>query len=337
MVSEERISKELSIIIPVYNVEKYLDQCLQSVLAQVKSSYEVIIVDDGSTDNSNSIIEKYRSNPAIKVIRQNNAGLGAARNAGLKVACGEYLLFIDSDDWVEHESFSFLLDVAKKMDIDVIAFNHTLFFEDTNQTEKKGNLQNLTVNGSIEIIKEILLKKRVSNSACDKLYRRKLFSENNISFPVGVYFEDVITNIKIANYATSYFCSNKFLYYYRKRSSSITNTYTDKYYHDYLALIKSLEEYLSETGKKELVQSEFNSFVYSVFFPHYLQLIRDGNNKLLSEWNKLAMETGKFDISKFPGIKVMPAILISLTRNKIIRPFFDVFFKGCYRTYLRIK
>ena len=123
---------ELSIIIPCYNVEKYIDECINSVLEQDVNSYEILLINDGSTDNTLNILESYRKNSKIKVINQQNGGLSKARNIGLLNAKGEYILFLDSDDFIEKKSLNKILEFIKKNSLDILAFNFFIYYDSLN-------------------------------------------------------------------------------------------------------------------------------------------------------------------------------------------------------------
>ena len=126
----------VSIIIPVYNVEKYLPRCIESVLSQTYSSIEIILVDDGSVDNSGKICDEIASvNPKVKVIHKENGGLSDARNAGIKIAQGEYFSFIDSDDWIHEDTYRILADKIKQNHADIICFGMIELYE--NKRDRK--------------------------------------------------------------------------------------------------------------------------------------------------------------------------------------------------------
>ena len=127
---ERKETIKVSIVVPVYNVEKYLEQCVDSLLAQTIDSKEIILVDDGSTDSSGKLCDAYaEKNACVRVIHKQNGGLGSARNAGAEHVTGEYLYFIDSDDWLETDALETLYAAAKRDDLDIVLFGARAVFD----------------------------------------------------------------------------------------------------------------------------------------------------------------------------------------------------------------
>lgn len=172
-----------SIIIPVYNVEQYLDKCLKSISKQTFLDFECIIVDDGSPDNSNAIIDKYvNKDQRFKVIHQKNMGLSAARNTGLDVAKGDYITFVDSDDYIANDYLEkFVLKIASS-NADIIICGIIEVFK---------NYENSRVfaNATTEVIKQNILADTWPSFVWNKCYKKELF--DNVRFPVGKAFEDL--------------------------------------------------------------------------------------------------------------------------------------------------
>lgn len=132
---------KVSIVVPVYNVEKYLEQCIDSLLAQTIDSKEIILVDDGSTDGSGKLCDAYGGkNACVRVIHKQNGGLGSARNAGVELAAGEYLYFLDSDDWLEKAALETLYAAARQDDLDIVLFGARCFFDDPAEEKRQANI-----------------------------------------------------------------------------------------------------------------------------------------------------------------------------------------------------
>lgn len=215
----------ISVIIPVYNVEKYLTKCIDSVLAQTYPHLEIILVDDGSTDASGQMCETYaKQDKRVRVIHQQNAGLSAARNAGIKATKGEYLSFIDSDDWVESNFIEVLWKTVCKYQVSIAIVG--CFLEFPSKTYPQRLLPKKQ--------KETLMDSRVAYrtnfpllgvSAWNKLYRADLFKD--ISFPEGVLYEDMYTNFRVLHSVKTVAVVDCPLYHYnRSNITSITRTFT---------------------------------------------------------------------------------------------------------------
>lgn len=211
----------ISVIVPVYNVEKYLCRCVDSILAQTYQNLEVILVDDGTKDNSDKICDDYASrDPRIRVIHKENGGLSSARNAGIDIASGEYLVFVDSDDWIEPDMVESLLGAALTHGTELAIAGRWDVKEATG--EKTLGLcpkKTETVEGE-EAVRRIFRWENCDSAAWDKLYHRRLFRE--IRFPFGVICEDVPIMYRIALDAGRVTFLNKPVYNYLHRYGSIT-------------------------------------------------------------------------------------------------------------------
>lgn len=213
---------KVSVIIPVYNVEPYLVRCLNSILDQTYTNIEIILVDDGSSDNSPKICEDFANkDERIAVIHKKNGGQAEARNLGIEVCKGDYISFVDSDDWIEPTYIEELLKTAQKADADIAIcdLKRVYSYENEKFTQKKCQ-QNYT---PIEAIRRLFLKREVSfiGPVC-KIYKRHLF--NNIRFPVGKFHEDEFFSYKIFNNATKIAYTSEILYYYYQRADSTMGT-----------------------------------------------------------------------------------------------------------------
>lgn len=210
-----------SIIVPVYNVEKYLEKCINSILNQSFSDYELILVDDGSTDNSLSICEYFVAlNDKVNVIHQNNGGLSSARNVGLNKASGKYIVFIDSDDFVSLNMLSNCYNILSCDEkIDILNFGYRKVTEDGNLIcNRSYDKPDLTVR---EALIEILMDRNINSFAWSNIYKRELFKD--ISFPVNTYFEDKYTTYRIYDRAKKVIVVPEQYYNYLVRPGSICN------------------------------------------------------------------------------------------------------------------
>ena len=230
-----------SIIIPVYNVEKYLTKCIETVFAQTYTNYEVILVDDGSTDSSSGICDKLaNNNEKIRTIHQKNQGLSAARNTGIDNAIGEYLVFLDSDDyWDDVNALQEISQIIDEKQAEVVTWSLKKYIEDTGKIEAKyKQFPTLCKTGKTEIIKAILQSGLYRACACDKAVKRSLVTENSLYFKLGDTSEDIEWAAELMIYMKTIEILPKDFYVYRQRSGSITKTKSQKNIND---LVKHIE------------------------------------------------------------------------------------------------
>ena len=215
----------ISVIIPVYNVESYLERCINSVINQTYTNLQIILVDDGSTDNSGSLCDSFATKDIrILVIHKVNGGLSSARNAGIKIAEGNLIGFIDSDDWITIDMYEYLLQILTDYDADVAQVSYiNVSNNKIYKYIKKTNYNVVCINNRRDILSTYLINGMSNNKsypACTKLYKKKLFS--NIAFPEGQKYEDMATNYDILSKASKYVISDKICYFYFASPQSIT-------------------------------------------------------------------------------------------------------------------
>lgn len=222
----------VSVIVPVYNVEDYLEKCLESLVNQDFENYEIIIVNDGSPDNSQHIIDKYVKNypNLIRGYKKENGGLSSARNYGIKKAKGEYIVFVDSDDYVTQNYLSALYNEATSKDYDIVACN---IIKKNNSNEE---VLKCYIDKNNTPTKNLLLS---LPTACNKIYKIKLFVENKIYYPEKIFYEDLATTGRLLVCANKVTYINQDLYYYIERDSSIMHQ--TKYNPKMSDIFKSLE------------------------------------------------------------------------------------------------
>lgn len=250
---------ELTIIIPVYNVENYLEKCVNSVIPSI-ISYEVILVDDGSTDNSPALCEKLaKQNQNIKVIHKINGGLSSARNAGLNVAKGKYVAFIDSDDWIEKGAYDNLI---KEMDngIDILKYSyvidygenivpvHNILNEGIYEHEQIAKIVLPLAFGGERLSDSTILK--INLSVTSNIYRLDFLKENRLEFisEREVGSEDFLFNIEALICCQKIQVIDKTCYHYVQRIGSLTKQYRIKLYEQYKKLCEYLYDYMNETN-----------------------------------------------------------------------------------------
>lgn len=213
--------EKISVIVPVYNVEKYLPTCLDSLIGQTYRNLEIILVDDGATDGSGRICDEYaRKDPRIRVIHQANGGLSAARNTGLTYVTGKYVSFIDSDDWMTKNAYRVLYHGLKKYQAQcsVGRFTHVMDKEGKLKFEKKKKCQ-IHCDDTKKVMKHALLN---GSSACNRLYECTLFK--NVRFPENRINEDEIAILRVYEKCKRVVFLDRYTYFYRRRPKSITTS-----------------------------------------------------------------------------------------------------------------
>lgn len=229
---------KFSVIIPVYKVEKYLNQCVDSVIHQSYQNIEIILVDDGSPDNSPSICDEYAAlDSRVKVIHKSNGGLSDARNAGLDIATGEYLMFLDSDDWWDDASA--LEKISEKLsetNCDVLVFGKKKYLTSTKEIYDI-QIPGVSESNSSMTIEDGIDAKVFEASACDKVFRKSLIDKGNMRFVKGQLSEDIEWCIKILMQINSISVLPEAFYVYRQNPDSISHNVRRKNISDILDVI----------------------------------------------------------------------------------------------------
>lgn len=246
---------KLSIIVPVYNVADYLAKCLDSLLAQdlPQDEYEIIVVNDGSTDNSGDIAQQYADKYAnITLINQSNQGLSGARNTGIKHANGEYIQFVDSDDYLEANVLGELMEQVEKDELDVLRFNYENV-NDNGEIINPNKDPKHFVDFSNEVVDGLTFLNQRLGPACyavQFVIKKNLLIDNNIKFKSGIYFEDTEWTPRMLLKASRVASTNAVAYYYLVREGSITKAVNKekqrKVLEDKILLIQSMKEQYSQ-------------------------------------------------------------------------------------------
>ena len=290
---------KFSLIIPAYNVEKYIKKCLDSVLNQTYNNYEIIIINDGSTDNTSKILESYKSNKKIKIINQENKGLSNARNTGVSNAKGDYILFIDSDDFIEKELLEILNKTIK--DEDLVRFQIKIL-DETNKIIKEYKEETFNNLNGIEAFNKLSKYNLVELAVC-YAYKKDTFLKNNYKFEEKTYHEDfglipyiIISSKKVTSI-------NYIGYNYLQRKNSIMNNT------DYKKEIKKSNDVLKHY--KNLIKWSQNIKGDLTIYKSFI-----ANSVILKSLN-LKEKDYKNYIKKLKEYKVYDNLLTNNKENKI--------------------
>ncbi len=234
------MEKLVSVVIPVYKVEKYLDRCAESIFAQTYKNIEIVFVDDGSPDNCPKMCDEYAlKDSRVKVVHKANGGLPDARNAGINVATGDYILFVDSDDWIEQNTIEELLKIIDEHSVDFVTFGAVWdgrqgIPDGTPCTCEKSRELGLGYYDEKRIMNEIYPRLFVTHdlffgpilSACFSIYSKKFLDDNGVRFdPEVKYSEDSVFSSKMVYAAKSFYVTNKCFYHYCFNNASISTTF----------------------------------------------------------------------------------------------------------------
>lgn len=251
--------KKISVIVPIYNVENYLEKCISSILAQSYTNLEILLVDDGSTDSCSKICDNFANlDSRIIVIHKKNGGLSDARNVGIESSTGDYILFVDGDDYVSVDLCGVLLENLLNSDSDISICNFYWKYKSQMQIDV------LPVSeGGILYKEEILEKTFVPNSvtmivAWNKLYRRSLFfTKERIRYPIGILHEDEFTTFRLLYTAKKIILVDRPLYYYVQRKNSITSSFNERNIKDYSEVVSFYLRWSNEFAKEKRKLMEY--------------------------------------------------------------------------------
>lgn len=253
------MNKRVSIVVPVYNVEKFLDDCIKSILSQTYKNLEIIIVNDGSTDKSYELCQGYCSDDRVKIFDKINGGLSSARNVGIKIATGDYISFIDSDDYIREDMIEKLVNSLEQNDADVSCCNFDFCDENSKilNVHKVNNFETEVLN-SEQAISMLLYEEYYKCYAWNKIYRRSLFDD--VEYPEGKLYEDITTTYKIFKKSSKVVFIKDALYHYRVRNNSITKKKFNKKNYDLLEALK----FVSEDSSNEDIH--VGALIYYLYF-----------------------------------------------------------------------
>ncbi|MBR0270965.1 MAG: glycosyltransferase family 2 protein [Methanobrevibacter sp.] len=295
---------KISVVLPVYNVADYLRKCLDSLVNQTFKDFEVICVNDGSTDLSLSILEGYAINDSrFKIITQDNKGLSGARNTGIKYVQGDYVLFVDSDDWLEENALEELYDHVKGFNSDITMFKFKYFNEDTKEFSESPytNLEIIpdsftTSNFNYNDVLDILFK--ISHAPFNKLYKKSFL--DGCSFPEGLIYEDLYFFYTVFLNAKKTSVIRKVLYNYRIRDDSISTKGDEKSF-DIFKVLMHVQNNLFEKGIYESVKQDFLMFIIVNLKFVYLRLNEEFKDRFIDLIKEKYGEFNLGDVEGFDG------------------------------------
>ena len=279
---------KISVIVPVYNVENYLEKCLNSLVNQTLQEIEILVINDGSTDNSQKIIEVFQSKfpQKIKTFAKENGGLSDARNFGIERASGNFLAFVDSDDYVSENMLQEMYDLAIKNQAEIVICNLQKVDENGIVTQKLTQIPNLSE--KIDLEQNFSVFSDLSYFACNKIFKKELFDGKR--FQKGMHFEDIELIPQILLQCKTLAKTDAFHYQYLERSNSISKSHTERGL-DILKAVKNVEiafensEYSHK--KTELKNFQILEGVYT--FLAYLAFVKDDE-----VYDKMNLQLKKF-------------------------------------------
>lgn len=272
----------ISIIVPVYNVEKYLDRCLNSIVNQTYKNLEIILVDDGSPDNCPSMCDEWAEKDArIKVIHKNNGGLSSARNAGIELAVGDYIGFVDSDDWIEKDMYEYLYKLLQYTDADYSSIEMFITKEYNYSLHQSKEITECLSTKQLLNIFFRVTSNEIKYCVCDKLFKSNIVKQ--IKFVNGIRFEDIMYNFEVLKKCKKAIYSNQIKYYWFVNNEGITNS-----------SICSVDMQMLDVWNQIVneCEKEFPDFTYYALINRYRaalallgKYVKYGVNENYSEWN----------------------------------------------------
>ena len=319
---DEKINENvLSVVVPVYNMEKYLDRCIESILKQTYKNMEILLIDDGSTDNSYNICEKYKKKDnRIKVFYKKNGGLSDAKNYGILHSSGEFITFVDADDWIDETMYEVMLKEMQEKKADISICGRYIDFEDGKS--RKWFYDKLLVMNKIESLLYLNSFYDFDMASWDKIYRRDLFE--NIKFPYGKKCEDAYTTYLLFEKADLIVYIPECFYHYFQRQGSISRS--KELNMDYIYAAKEQMNFFKE-NYSEIYFAGVTHYVFAIKSLYQVAIERD--IVLNDEMKRLVKETKKY--SK----KILCNKYVSI-KKKIIYILF-AYFNPFYKILLRIK
>ena len=288
----------VSVIIPVYNTEKYLRRCLDSVVNQTLQELEILLVDDGSTDRSLSILREYENRyPAkVRVLTKENGGQATARNLGIKLSIGKYIGFVDSDDYVDTSMYETLYKAAKENQCDMVECHYRYLCVEGKKIKKyrtRGHIR------QYKNQKDMFINAQVS--PCNKLFKREVLMQEGVDFPEGFIYEDTAFYIKAIPFIKNEKFINKHLYYYLLRRSSTMNANKSRRVGNIFPVLENILEFYQNNNLYNIYRKELEYFCVKILLCSSLGRIGRIKDKNIAK--ELYAATFLFIKEHFPGYR----------------------------------
>ncbi len=308
---------KISVIIPVYNVEKYLRQCMDSIINQTFKDFECICVNDGSTDGSLDILQEYaKKDDRIKIINQKNKGIAVTRNIGLKFSTGEYTIFVDSDDWIDKEYLNVLYSNIILQDCDIVRANFQFYYNDNNLYEMSKMNKNLLFNKQPNIYNRLFFA-YTTTFVWGELYKSSIIKNNNVLFYQSSMGEDIPFKLLTYLYSKKILFIEDSLYFYRKRQGSLTQKTGQLFIEDF----KNFITFIHDLHGRKLNSSESVTFCINLLYYKLGQVQKRVDDSKKEDLLKKSVNAFKFfkinnKINILNKIKVSFALLILIKFGK---------------------
>jgi glycosyltransferase involved in cell wall biosynthesis len=325
---------KISVVIPVYNVEKYLQRCVESILNQTFQDFEIILVNDGSKDHSGAICDEYaKKDNRIKVIHKKNARVSAARNDGIKMAKGKYISFIDSDDWIEPDMYQNMIQKAEELYLDIIMCDYKKKSKD--YEEKRSQLIRAGYYSKDQIKNELFpclimfehleYPPTISNWVC--LFNLNFIKTNHLYYDEEIHYdEDSIFGSKVMFNASSfYYLKGHHYYNYFYNPNSTTNTYNENRWNSFLKINDGLKEYFGKTIEFDFARQIKVNMLYLTLSAlgqiRYSKTVGEERVELIERIMYHPKVKEIFNEFKFPHVSWKTKVIILLIKYKMVRVY----------------
>ena len=329
---------KVSVVVPIYNVEKYIKQCVDSIRNQTLEDIEIILVDDGSPDNCPQICDEYKKlDNRIKVVHKKNGGLSSARNAGMRVATGEYIGFVDSDDYIEVDMYEKMYNTAKKYNVDFVMCD---YYKSYGSDKKEVSLEIDEGMYNKEKIKDIIYPQLIMTenidygpllSVCLCLYKNTFLKENDLYFDdIVKYSEDNLFSSIVGYKSDSfYYMKGSYFYNYRYNPNSISTTYKEDALDVYIEMNNRLYDNFYKCEEYDFKRQLSLHMIYYTF--NYINQVLGSNLNLKEKYSKIKNSLSKKEVRRALDKFILPDINLKLKLSILMFKYKMVF------TYMVVK